>query len=196
MTKRADGMVCPRSREAVAFAANRLDDHARSRYASHFEFCPQCAALVAVALFSGRFAEPRKPRLAGVLDRAVEVADRLTCDEAEALGRDMERLLAWRALRCVGCSESAGVDARLARDREREAAASIRGALRSTRLSGSTQAEEILGLLRDEDDPTASYSRLRGCDVLAPKPPRLPRTGDHAARRRIVEWATRVLRAG
>lgn len=193
MTDRPDLRPCAFSRYAEDFVHYRLEDSARARFATHLERCATCAALVTVCLFSAResggddFDPPRDS------ERTMAVSDRLTLEEADSLRRDFEKLLAWRALRCVGETRVLGVDLETALEFERKAVRAVSRNLDAVRARASMEAEELLGLVGDHGDPRDTYRRLRECDVLAPKPPRLPRAGDRLGRRRVIAWATRVM---
>jgi hypothetical protein len=133
------------------------------------------------------------------MKRTRTIVERTTREEAEELRDDLEQLLAWRALRCVGALPAFGATLRKALAREREAGAAaerIVSAVAGRTLHGGARLDvaDFTAWLRDCSDSARSYDRLRQFALLMPRPPRLPSVGDWEGRAEVLAWVRAVLR--
>jgi len=189
--------VCEWADRSLAFARDDDGDSWRTRYAAHLEACCVCSEAVAGALhqeFGSGEAES-----AAVSRRALDVATRVSERESDSLRSYVERLLAWRALRCVAAFPPLGLDAQRSFAMERSAGDALNTLLRSiadAHADSELRAElsRLEAWVADYSDSAVSYDRLRECDVLLPRPPRLPAVGDWSGRARVLSWAEMVLR--
>lgn len=189
--------VCEWTERSLAFARDAEGDLLRAKYAAHLENCGLCSEAVAGALHH-EFGSSESES-AAVSRRALDVATRVSERESESLRSSVERLLAWRALRCVAAFPPLGFDATRSFENERRAGDALSTLLRSiaeAHADSELQAELscLEAWVADYSDSAVSYDRLRECDVLLPRPPRLPAVGDWSGRARVLSWAEMVLR--
>lgn len=189
--------VCEWAERSLAFARDDHGDSSRAQYAAHLETCSVCSEAVAGALHQ-EFGSG-ETESAAVARRALDVATRVSERESESLRSYVERLLAWRALRCVAAFPPLGLDAQRSLAKERRVGDALNTLLRSIANAHAdtelrTELSRLEAWVADYSDSAVSYDRLRECDVLLPRPPRLPAVGDWSGRARVLSWAEMVLR--